>query len=432
MLGTGINEGDAPENLTTAEFDRARLALFNGYTLLSRFKFQSNRLVFSTEQEILRVPASRGICCHVGGQIDFDGAGNLFLSTGDDTNPFQSAGYAPLDDRVTPQSGLRRPPHVREHERPARQAPADQGQRERQLHHPAGQPVPSGAGRHASRDLRDGLPQPVPLLGQPRQRATSTSATTRRTPRRRIPRAGPRASAGGCIVRRAANYGWPFCMTPSDAYVDYDFTPGRAAVRREVQLLRSRSTTRATTPACGSCRRSPSRTSGTRTTRARICSRSSSRTRAATASGRWAARRCSSTANISSPFRWPRAFEGQPIFYEWTRDYAKVFELNRPNGNRLADIHHLFGGAAAENPNVVLDNPMDMEFGPDNALYTLEYGTGLLRRAARGPARADRLRPRRAVHADRAGDRHAGVRDARPRSRSSSRARRRRTPTATG
>ena len=68
---------------------------------------------------------------------------------------------------------------------------------------------------------------------------------------------------------------------------------------------------------------------------------------------------------------------GQPLFYEWTRDYAKVFELNRPNGNRLVAIHHLFGGAAErQNPNVVLDNPMDMEFGPDNALYELEYGTG--------------------------------------------------------
>ena len=100
VLGTGINEGDAPENLTT-DFDRQRLALFNGYSLLSRFKFRSGRLDFATEQEILRVPMSRGICCHVGGQIDFDGQGNLYLSTGDDTNPFQSAGYAPLDDRVT-------------------------------------------------------------------------------------------------------------------------------------------------------------------------------------------------------------------------------------------------------------------------------------------------------------------------------------------
>ena len=80
--------------------------------------------------------------------------------------------------------------------------------------------------------------------------------------------------------------------------------------------------------------------------------------------------------NISSPFRWPRAFDGQPLFYEWSRDYAKVMQLNRPNGHQLADIVHLFGGKASENPNVVLDNPMDMEFGPDGALYVLEYGTG--------------------------------------------------------
>jgi PKD repeat protein len=84
-----------------------------------------------------------------------------------------------------------------------------------------------------------------------------------------------------------------------------------------------------------------------------------------------------------SPNRFPRVFDGHPIFYEWTRDHAKLFELNRPNGNRLREIHNLFGGQHNDanpndptNPNVVLDNPMDMEFGPDGALYVLEYGTG--------------------------------------------------------
>ena len=66
----------------------------------------------------------------------------------------------------------------------------------------------------------------------------------------------------------------------------------------------------------------------------------------------------------------------KPLFYEWTRDYVKVFELNRPNGGTLAAIHHLFGGSTAENPNIVQDNPMDMQFGPNGALYTLEYGDG--------------------------------------------------------
>ena len=49
---------------------------------------------------ILDVPTSRGMCCHVGGDIDFDAAGNLYLSTGDDTNPFDSGGFAPIDERA--------------------------------------------------------------------------------------------------------------------------------------------------------------------------------------------------------------------------------------------------------------------------------------------------------------------------------------------
>ena len=77
-----------------------------------------------------------------------------------------------------------------------------------------------------------------------------------------------------------------------------------------------------------------------------------------------------------SPFRFPRVFDGHPLFYEWTRDYFKVFELNRPNGGRLADMEHLFGGPESADPNIVQDNPMDAEFGPDGALYTLEYGDG--------------------------------------------------------
>ena len=74
-----------------------------------------------------------------------------------------------------------------------------------------------------------------------------------------------------------------------------------------------------------------------------------------------------------SETKWPSVFEGHPLFYEWTRDYVKVFELNRPNGNRLTDIHNLFPGGPS---GIIQDNPMDMEFGPDGALYTLEYGDG--------------------------------------------------------
>ena len=89
-----INEGDAPEFGTPAQF-----AAFKGYIQLSRFQWTGDSIDLDSEQQILRVPVDRGICCHVGGDIVFDENGNLLLSTGDDTNPFQSDGYAPIDER---------------------------------------------------------------------------------------------------------------------------------------------------------------------------------------------------------------------------------------------------------------------------------------------------------------------------------------------
>ncbi|NED91412.1 PQQ-dependent sugar dehydrogenase, partial [Streptomyces sp. SID11233] len=36
----------------------------------------------------------------VGGDLAFDSKGNLLLTTGDDTNPFESSGYSPRDERT--------------------------------------------------------------------------------------------------------------------------------------------------------------------------------------------------------------------------------------------------------------------------------------------------------------------------------------------
>ena len=89
-----INEGDAPETGTAADF-----APYKGHLTVARFRYSGGQVDVGSEQKVLDVPVDRGICCHVGGDIVFDSAGNLILSTGDDTNPFQSDGYVPLDER---------------------------------------------------------------------------------------------------------------------------------------------------------------------------------------------------------------------------------------------------------------------------------------------------------------------------------------------
>ncbi|WP_163016150.1 PQQ-dependent sugar dehydrogenase, partial [Streptomyces sp. Tu 4128] len=88
--------GDAPETGTAADF-----AKFDGVNRLSRFVLKPDgTLDQASEKKVLDVAASRGTCCHVGGDIDFDAEGNLYLSTGDDTNPFASDGFTPIDERA--------------------------------------------------------------------------------------------------------------------------------------------------------------------------------------------------------------------------------------------------------------------------------------------------------------------------------------------
>ncbi len=66
---------------------------------LSRFKLLDDSLIMSSEKIILQVDVQRLECCHTGGSIAFGPDGLLYLSTGDDTNPFQSEGFAPIDER---------------------------------------------------------------------------------------------------------------------------------------------------------------------------------------------------------------------------------------------------------------------------------------------------------------------------------------------
>ena len=174
------------------------------------------------------------MCCHVGGDIDFDAAGNLYLSTGDDSNPFDSGGYTPIDERTN-----RNP--VYDAQRSAGNTNDLRGKvlrikvnAERDVLDPGRQPVPARHRRHPAGDLRDGLPQPVPAQrGQGRPAcvyvgdygpdAGTTSATR-----------GPAGQVEFNRITSAGNYGWPYCTgsnTTSETYVDYVFPSGPSGNR---------------------------------------------------------------------------------------------------------------------------------------------------------------------------------------------------------
>ena len=71
---------------------------------ISRFTFDpdatSEDQVLQDEVLVFDVPTQREECCHSGGSIEFDHNGYLWASFGDNTNPHQSGGHSPSDERT--------------------------------------------------------------------------------------------------------------------------------------------------------------------------------------------------------------------------------------------------------------------------------------------------------------------------------------------
>ena len=350
------NEGDAPETGTAADF-----AKFKGHLQLSRFKLAGDTLELDTEEKILEVPVDRGICCHVGGNIDFDGVGNLFLSHGRRHEPVRVRRLRADRRLAQPQPGVRRPAQRRQHERPARQDPADPARRTAAATRSrSGNLFRAGHGEHQARDLRDGPAQPVPVRGQPqeRRRLRRRLLAGRRRGQPAARPGGPRPLDADQASRRTI--GWPYCVTPTLPYIDYDF-----ATKTSGEAFNCNAPTN-DSPYNTGLKRLPSVTQpdvwysydesplfpelGPEGTPGGIAPMGGPA--------------YDPVPGNSSPFRFPNYFKGVPLFYEWSRDYIKEFRLN---GRKLGEIRPF---------SVLVDNPMDMEYGPDGALYVLEYGDG--------------------------------------------------------
>ena len=172
------------------------------------------------------MPVDRGICCHVGGDIVFDGDGNLYLSTGDDTNPFQSDGYTPIDERVgrNPAFDAQRTAANTNDLRGKilRITPTEGG----------GYTIPEG-NLFADDDPLTrpeiylmGLRNPFRIEynveeGELYVADYSPDAQTAN------PLRGPAGQGKWFIATEPGNYGWPYCATAELPYVDYDFATGR-------------------------------------------------------------------------------------------------------------------------------------------------------------------------------------------------------------
>jgi cytochrome c len=373
---TPINEGDAPEFGTQATWDRYR-----GLIRLSRFRWLDTRLDMKSEQRIMDVPVDRGICCHVGGDIAFDSTGNLILSTGDDTNPFESDGYTPIDERPdrNPAFDAQRTAANTNDLRGKilRIRPGQRGG----YSIPAGNLFAPGTAQTRPEIYAMGLRNPFRIEIN---RETDDIYVADYSPDNQSANAlrGPAGHGKWTILREPGNYGWPYCATAQLPYVDGQFTgpsdpnvpPGFTSTGQSFNCA------------------SPVNESPHNTGRRELpavqqpdvwysYTQSSAFPQLGTGGiGPMGGPAYDFDPAKASPPAWPAYFDGVPLFYEWTRDYIKEFRLdgagNVASINPSGNVSLLETVGPANGDQETLDNGMDLEFGPEGALYSLEYGDG--------------------------------------------------------
>nr|WP_222109907.1 PQQ-dependent sugar dehydrogenase [Streptomyces cupreus] len=339
--------GDAPETGTAADF-----APFDGVNRLSRFVLKTDgTLDTASEQKILDVPASRGICCHVGGDIDFDAAGNLYLSTGDDTNPFQSDGFTPIDERAS--------------RNPAFDAQRTSGNTndlrgkilrikvnaDGSYAIPEGNLFAPGTDKTRPEIYAMGFRNPFRFSVD---KATGILYVGDYGPDAGAanPSRGPAGQVEFARVTGPGNFGWPYCTGDNDAYVDYDFATGQSGAAFDCAAPKNTS---------------PNNTGLTDLPPAQaawIPYDGGSLPEFGTGSeSPMGGPVYHYDPNLDSPVKFPEAHDGDFFAGEFGRRWIK--RITSDADGTVQSINDIpWTGTQV----------MDMAFGPDGALYVLDYG----------------------------------------------------------
>jgi type 1 glutamine amidotransferase len=313
----------------------------------------------ASEKVVLEVANDRGQCCHVGGDIDFDAQGNLYLSTGDDTNPFESQGFAPLDEQASrnPQFDSQRSAGntndlrgkvLRIH------PTADGGYTV-----PAGNLFAPGTAKTRPEIYAMGFRNPFRLAVD---KPTGIVYVGDYGPDSGVtdPNRGPGGQVEFDRITKAANFGWPYCTgtnTPTETYNEYTFPSGPSGAKYDC--------------AGGPANNSPHNT-GLSTLPAPQAAwikyggdAGSPPEFGGGSESPMGGPVYHYDASLNSSVKFPESLDKRFFAAEYGRKWIKPIEVKADGSPGTIDSFPWTGTQV-----------MDEAFGPDGALYVLDYGTG--------------------------------------------------------
>ncbi|MFG1992600.1 ThuA domain-containing protein [Actinoplanes sp. NPDC048988] len=325
--------------------------------LLSRFTVTGDTIDVASEKVVLQVDTQRNTCCHAGGSMTFDRDGNLYLATGDNTNPFESDAYTPIDERAGRQDydAQRSAGNTNDlRGKVLRIHPEDDGS----YTVPAGNLFPPGTAKTRPEIYGMGFRNPFRIGIDPKTNTLYVgdygpdASTTN-------PNRGPEGTVEWNIVGKPGNYGWPYCTGANYAYNDYQFPSGPSGAKFDCAAPKNDSPNNTgltdLPPAIaatvdydyGGNPRFPEIGGG---------------------GAPMAGPVYRYDAALNSDRKWPAYYDGKAMFGEWNQSKMYTMQVTE-DGKSLVDINQLLTGMS-------FIRPMDFEFGPDGALYLIEWGSG--------------------------------------------------------
>jgi cytochrome c len=332
---------------------------------LSRFTMTGDTIDNKSEKIVLQLYSQREICCHTGGSVAFGPDHTLFLSTGDNTTPFDEGkkqphdthAFAPLDDR----------PEYLNHDsrRSAGNTNDLRGKILRiKIKDDGTYTIPEGnlfkPGTAGTRPeiyvMGDRNPYRIAVdkkngylyWGEVGPDANNDSLATR----------GPRGYDEFNQAKAAGYFGWPLFIGPNIPYHAYNYATGESGPNFDplhpINDSKNNTGLRELPPAqpafiwypYGESKEFPQVGSGGRTAMAGPIYY---------------------TDLYPKATRLPDYYNKKVFFYDWIRGWIKVLTL-QPNG----DLDKMEPFMATSKFNA----PIDMETGPDGRIYVLEYGSG--------------------------------------------------------
>ena len=326
---------------------------------VSRFTLTDTVFDIASERILLEIPTQREECCHSAGSLTFGPDETLYIAVGDNTNPHNPGYYNSIDERKG-----------REYWDAQRTAANTNDLRGKILRI---KPERDGTysipkGNLFSKDGKNGRPEIYAMGCRNPYRITVDQKTgylywgdvgqnTEDNPAR-----GPISFDEFHQAKKPGFFGWPYFAGDNQPYADFDFATEKIGAFFDPLHPRNDSPNNTGTkdlpPATGafiwysydSSKLFQNLGTGGKSPIIGPVYHSSSK----------------KVSWVENPRKFPAYYNNKLFIAEWMRDWINVVSMDE-NGN-LTSIERFM-------PSTKFDHPIDLEFGPDGALYILEYGT---------------------------------------------------------